>query len=142
LAQQTGGVLGGAAQGITLTLSGVDPVALPLLDADEVKSASVVLYRVIFANDAKTLLDFHVFDRGRVDTVETDEEIGGEATIKLAVESAARGLGRSGARMRSDSDQRLINVNDGYFKHTAYAAEKMLYWGGPKPARAGSTLSG
>lgn len=140
IAQQTNGALGGVAQGLTLTLSGVEPEALALLDADEVKGASVVLYRLIFASDGKTLLDAHVFDRGRIDTVETEEVIGGPAAINASVESAARGLGRSGARMRADSDQRLINALDGYFKFTAYAPEKMLYWGGKKPARAGSSV--
>jgi hypothetical protein len=135
IAQQTNGAIGGVAQGLTLTLSGVEPDALALLDADEVKGASVVLYRLIFASDGKTMLDAHVFDRGRIDTVETEEVIGGPAAINASVESAARGLGRSGARMRADSDQRLISATDGYFKFTGYAPEKMLYWGGKKPSR-------
>lgn len=135
IAQQTNGAIGGVAQGLTLTLSEVEPNALALLDADEIKGASVVLYRLIFASDGKTLLDAHVFDRGRIDTVETEEVIGGPAAINAAVENAARGLGRAGARMRSDSDQRLISSTDGYFKFTAYAPEKMLYWGGKKPSR-------
>jgi hypothetical protein len=60
-----------------------------------------------------------VFDRGRGDTVDTDETIGGRRRSAFAVESAARGLGRSGARHAADSDQRLINPTDGYFKNTA-----------------------
>lgn len=139
LAQQTAGAIGGFAQGLTLTLSGIEPHALELLDADEVKGASVVVRRLIFAGDGKTLLDAHIFDRGRVDAVETSETIGAGASIQLSVETAARGLGSSGARMRSDSDQRLINPNDGYFKNTAFAGEKMLYWGGRKPHRTGSS---
>jgi hypothetical protein len=58
-------------------LSGVEPAALALLDPDEVKGASVVVYRLIFASDGKTLLDAHVFDRGRGDTLDTVETIGG-----------------------------------------------------------------
>lgn len=141
-AQQTVGAVGGVAQGLTLGLSGVEPAALAFLDADEVKTASVVIHRLIFAADGKTLLDAHVFDRGRVDTVDTDEVIGGDASIQVAVESTARGLGKSGARMRSDPDQRLINANDGYFKFTAYAGEKMLYWGGRKPTRTADAVGG
>lgn len=139
-AQQTSGVIGGVAQGITLTLSGVETAALALLDPDEVKGATVIIYRLIFASDGKTLLDAHLFDRGRGDALDTVETIGGGAALKYAVESAARGLGRSGERQRSDSDQRLISATDGYFKFTAYAAEKALYWGGKKPARAGDAL--
>lgn len=144
LAQQNAGAVGGVAQGLTLSLSGLEAAVLELLDGDEIKRAAVVLYRLIFASDGKTLLDAHVWDRGRVDTVSTDEEIGGPAAIQVAVESAARGLGRAGGRRRSDSDQRLIDQADGYFKHAAYAGQKTLYWGGKKPSfgGAGTTTSG
>ena len=139
LAQHTAGTIGGIAQGIELILSRVEPELLVLLDADEIKGGAVILRRLIFASDGKTLLDYDIWDRGRVDAVETVERIGSEATIKVSVESAARGLGRSGQRMRSDSDQRLINPNDGYFRKTSYAGEKMLYWGGKKPNRVGGS---
>jgi hypothetical protein len=143
LAQQTGGALGGIAQGLELTLSRLEPELLGLLDAEEIRGGAVILRRLIFASDGKTLLDYDIWERGRVDTVSTVETIGGVAAIKVAVESAARGLGRTGARMRSDSDQRLINPNDGYFRFCAYAGEKMLYWGGKKPSRIpGSTMVG
>lgn len=140
-AQQNSGAIGGVAQGLTLGVSGIEAAALDLLDADEVKQGSVILYRLIFASDGTELLDAHLFDRGHVDKVDTVETVGGTATINVAIESAARGLGRDGARQRSDSDQRLINATDGYFKFTAYAAEKALYWGGKRPSRAGSALS-
>lgn len=141
LAQQTSGAIGGVAQGMTLTLSGIEAAALALLDADETQMATVIVYRLIFASDGKTLLDAHLFERGRGDTLDTVETIGGPAAIRYAVESAARGLGRSGSRMRSDADQRLINSADGYFKNAAYAGEKMFYWGGKKPTR-GSAATG
>lgn len=143
LVQQTAGAIGGVAQGLTLTLSGIEPEVLTLLDdVDLIKGGAAVMRRLIFASDGKTLLDYDVWDRGRIDTVETEETIGGGAAIKVAVESAARGLGRSGARQRADSDQRLIDANDGYFKFVAYAGEKMLYWGGRRPSRAGSGNGG
>lgn len=141
LAQQTSGAIGGVAQGFTLTLSGIDPKALALVDPAEVKGALVTLYRLIFAVDAKTLLDWAIFDRGRGDTLTADETIGADAAINFVVESAARALGRSGARMRADPDQRLISSTDGYFKFVDIAAEKMLYWGGQVPANAGSVIS-
>lgn len=135
--QRTAGAIGGVAQGLLLGLSGLDPETLGLLEGDEIKGASAVIRRLIFDQDGQSLIGVGVFDRGRVDTVETSETIGGKASINLAIETAARGLGSSGARMRSDSDQRLINPSDGYFRNTAYAGEKMLYWGGRKPHRTG-----
>jgi hypothetical protein len=141
-AQQTAGAIGGIAQGYTLGISGVEADALALLDPAEVKGASVVLYRLIFASDGQTLLDAHVFDRGRGDTLESVETVGGPAVVNYAVESSARGLGRSLSRQRADYDQRLIDSNDGYFRNVAYAGEKMLYWGGKKPSRSGAAVAG
>lgn len=142
LAQVTGGALGDAAQNITLTLSGIDPETLALLDADGLSGAPAVLWRLIFDQSGNTLLDFHVWARGRLDTIERDEEIGSTAAITAQLETAAKGLGRRGARMRSDADQRLIDPADGFFKNVSYAGEKTLYWGGRRPARAGSALGG
>lgn len=143
LVQQGAGAIGGVAQGLVLSLSELEPALLELLDdAQEYKNASVVIYQMIFGDGGKTLLDSPIFDRGRIDTIGADRVVGGAAGIAAAMESAARGLGRAGARMRSDADQRLIQANDGYFKHTAYAGLKKLYWGGKKPQTAGSALSG
>lgn len=142
LAQVSGGSLGGAAQNVTLTLSGIDDEALALLDVSEVMQAPAVLWRLIFSGDGNSLLDAHVYQRGSLDTLPVEDIVGGTSTIRAIIETAARGLGRKGGRMRSDADQRLIKPNDGFFKHVAYAAEKQLYWGGQRPATAGSALGG
>lgn len=142
LVQVAGGALGDAAQNITLTLSGIDTETLALLEADGLSGAPAVLWRLIFDQTGNTLLDAHVWARGRLDTIERDEEIGGEAAITAQLETAAKGLGRRGARMRSDADQRLIDPADGFFKNVSFAAEKTLYWGGRRPSRAGSALPG
>lgn len=140
IAQVTSAALGGTAQGVTMTLSGIEPEAIELLDASEVKLAPVKLYRLIWSGDGQTLLDAHVFVRGRIDTVTVDETIGGAAAITVQVETSAKGLGRKGGRMRTDADQRLINPADGFFKNVAYAGQKTLYWGGKPPANAASSL--
>lgn len=142
LVQVTGGALGDAAQNITLSLSGIDPETLALLDAAEVSGAPVVLWQLIFSGDGNTLLSANVWARGRLDQLESEEEIGGTAAITAQLETAAKGLGRRGARMRSDADQRLIDADDGFFRNVSYAGEKTLYWGGRRPARAGSALGG
>lgn len=136
------GRLGGSAQGITLRLSGIDPEAIALLDSSEVTGAPAVIRRLIFDATGKTLLGAYVFTRGRVDQVIVRETIGGPAAIEVVIESAARGLGRRGGRMRSDADQRLVNPTDGFFKNVSFAAEKTLYWGGKRPATAGTAMTG
>lgn len=142
LVQVTGGALGDAAQNITLTLSGIEPETLALLEAAEVSGAGATLWRLIFSGDGTTLLSADVWARGRLDELASEEEIGGTARITANLESAAKGLGRRGSRMRSDADQRLIDPLDGFFKNVAYAGEKTLYWNGRRPARAGSALPG
>ena len=142
LIKGTSGALGAADQNITLTLSGIDAKALELLDADEIQGAPVTIWRLVFKGNGKTLLDAHVFKRGRVDLVPTRETIGGPAEINVSIETAARGLGRRSGRMRSDADQRLVKPNDGFFRNASFAGEKQLYWGGEKPATAGTALGG
>jgi hypothetical protein len=135
-----GAALGSAATNVELTLSGIDPETLALLDAEEVRRAAVTLRRLIYAGDGRTLLDIEVFQRGRLDQLSAVETIGGTAALAAMIETAARGLGRRGGRMRSDADQRLIKADDGFFKHASYAGEKTLYWGGRPPANAGQAL--
>jgi hypothetical protein len=142
LVQVMGGALGDSAQGISLTLSGIDAETLALLEADEVAGAPVVLWRLIFNAAGDTALDAQPWSRGRLDTLESDEEVGGDAAIIAKLETPARGLGRRGARMRSDADQRLIDPNDGFFKNVAFAGERQLYWGGRRPSTAGSVVNG
>lgn len=141
LVEVGGGALGGAAQNITLTLSGVDPDVIAAVNSAAVRGAPVVIWELTFDGSGMTLLDAHVFARGSADRLPRSEQPGGTATIKVMVETAANGLGRRGARMRTDADQRMIKSNDGGCKHVSYAGEKTLYWGG-KRSSAGSSLSG
>lgn len=136
----SGGVIGASAENITLVLSGIEPDVIALLDANEVRGAAVVIRRLIFDGTGKTLLGSHVFTRGKLDLLGVRETIGGGAAVEAVVESAARGLGRRGGRLRSDADQRLINATDGFFRNVSFASEKTLYWGGKRPASAGAAL--
>jgi hypothetical protein len=116
LGQQISAAIGGSAQNLTLTLSGIEPAALALLDPSEVKGASAVVRILFFDSAGKTLLGAYVYTRGRVDELKTSEVVGGPASIQLAIEGAARGLGRKGARLRSDADQRLVSSTDGFYR--------------------------
>jgi hypothetical protein len=142
LMQVSSTALGSTDQNVTLTLSGIEPEVLELYDASEVRDAPVTAWEVVFKGDGKTFLGAHVLSRGRLDDLPCDETIGGVAQINAMVETAARGLGRRGGRMRTDADQRLIDPDDGFFKHASYAGEKTLYWGGQKPATAAQALGG
>lgn len=142
LVQVAGGALGSSAQGINLMLSGIEEHVLELLDAEEVEQASATLWRMIWAGDGCTLLDAHVWARGRLDELVREDDVGGTSSLSASLETAARGLGRGGGRMRTDADQRLIKANDGFYRKVAFAGELTLYWGGRKPANAGTALGG
>jgi len=132
--------IGAVAQNLDLTLSGIEPEVLELLDAAGLRGAPVTVYSLIFDQSGTTLLDYYVHRRGRVDRVVQEETSGGTATITVQVESAGRGLGRKTGRLRADTDQRLITSTDGGFRMVSFAAQKTLYWGGRRPSNAGSSL--
>ena len=134
--------LGDSEQNINLSLSGVDPDSVALLDASAVQRAGVALWRQVYDGSGRVLLDAQVYTRGRLDAIKVDETIGALSSINATVETAARGLGRSGQRMRTDADQRQIDVNDGAFRAVSFAGTKQLYWGGKRPATAVESLPG
>jgi len=142
LASVSGSAIGGAEQNITLSLSGVEPDVLETFNAALLRRAITVVRRLIFDSSGTQLLHSEVFTRGRLDQIPVEETPGGTSTITASVETAARGLGRRGGRMRTDADQRLIKATDGGFKAIAYAGQKNLYWGGKKPATAANALTG
>ena len=134
LAQVSGGALGGAAQDTSLTLSGLEPSVLALLDEVSIRNAPTVIWRLLFDRHGQTLLDAKVFTRGRLDQLVSDEVVGGQATLTALIEGAARGLGRFRGRMRSAADQKLNAPTDDGFKAVSYAGTKTAYWGGKIPA--------
>ncbi|MDR7232299.1 hypothetical protein J2X45_003405 [Caulobacter sp. BE264] len=138
LIRASGGQLGGAAQGVTLELSGVEPALLALLDQAAIAQAPVIIWRLLFDATGRTLLDYPVFTRGRLDKVVETSTVGGASTLTASVEGAAKALGRNRARTRSDADQRLEEPDDAGFSATAYAGSKVLYLGGKIPANASS----
>ena len=131
--------IGGAASGLRLRLSGLETAVAMTIEAEDYHQRPVVLRRLIFGPDRRTLLAWPAFFRGRVDLVRIEEEVGGEAVLEIAVESGARDLDRFGSRVRSDADQRVLGgPTDGGMKHVAAAGERTLYWGALPPARARS----
>ena len=142
LVSVSAGTLGGNEQGATLSLSGVDPDIAGGLNLSLLRGIPVVIYRLIFNGTGSTLLHAAVFLRGRVDRAPIDETPGGTSTIKIGIESAARGLGRRSERMRTAADQQLVKPGDTGLSRIAYAGDKDIYWGGQPPARAGAAMGG
>lgn len=142
LVTASSGTLGGQEQPAEITVSGIDPDTAGDLNLRQLRGVSAVLWRLIFNGSGSTLLDASVFLRGRVDRATIEETPGGTSTLRIAVEGAARGLGRRSERMRTDSDQRLILATDGGMRRIAWAGEKTIYWGGKPPVRSGTVFGG
>lgn len=138
LVQATASQLGGSEQSLDLVLSGVNSDVIPLIQAAHVRNAPAVVWRLLFNASGSTLLDAHVFRRGRVDALPIEDTPGGVAKITARIEGAARGLGRQTGRLRSDADQRLVSATDGAFQWVTQAALRTLAWGGKPPARVSS----
>ncbi len=134
------GQLGAAEQGATLSLAGVDPDAVALVNTLAVRNAPAVLWELIFDQSGSSILSARIRKRGRVDRLTQEDVIGGPSTISASIEGAVRGLGRRSGRMRTDADQRLVIGTDGGFKAVSYAGEVTLNWGGKPPQRASSAL--
>ncbi|PHY20931.1 hypothetical protein [Caulobacter sp. BP25] len=142
LVRASGGQLGGAAQAVTLELSGVEPEVLAMLDAEALKNVPVIVWRWIFDASGRNLLATPVFTRGRLDQIIIDDVPGGTSKISASVEGAAKGLGRSRGRTRSDADQRLDDPADAGFSAVSYAGEKIMYWGGKLPSTVAAASGG
>lgn len=130
LVSASGAAIGGQAQNLTLSLSGIDPDNLALFSAMTLRDAPVKVWRLGFDSSGTKLLDASVYSRGRLDQVPREDAEDGTATLRALVESAAMGLGRQSGRRNSDADQRLISPTDGSMKAVSYAPKKQLNWGG------------
>lgn len=132
--------LGGAAQGLSIRLSGIDPDIAQAFENENYHQKPCVISRLVFADKA-TMIGSSVFMRGRVDYVQQLETIGGACVLSINIEGPRRDMNRAGSRVRSDPDQRILGGStDGGMKHITYAGRKMLYWGN-KPQVASEAVS-
>ena len=120
----------------------MDPDVAAAVQLGLLRRAAAVVRRLIFDGSGHTLLDAHVFSRGRVDTAERNETPGGNATLTANVEGSAKSLGRAGGRMRTFEDQLLIDAGATGFRRVSFAGQVVLYWGGKIPASAAQVANG
>lgn len=140
LVRATGSQLGGSEQPLELLLDGVDPDVIPLVETASVRNAPTTVWRLQFDTSGTVALGAHIFARGRVDALPVEETPGEHASIRARIETAARGMGRSTSRTRSDSDHRRVLATDGGFRWVTQAPGRQLAWGGKPPSRAAGAL--
>lgn len=128
-----GGVSDGTAVGLAIRLNGDARAGLPAstlatIEGVQYRGAPALVYRGYLHPDTYALLSVEAVFRGRIDTIEHRVTEGGEVYMEAAVESMAIDLGRSGYRMRSDVDQRLIDPSDGSLRHVQGVATQQIKW--------------
>lgn len=123
----------GEAIPLVLTLTGIpnsdlSPDVLASIEAETYHQRPVVVSTAYFdANDA--LLSVETEYRGYIDQIRHSIQPGGEAKLTVHCESRARDALRIGYRMRSDSDQRLIDADDGGLRHAIATPHARSNWG-------------
>lgn len=124
--------IGGAADALTVTLSGLDPDVAAAVEEGGYHQRPITIWRVIFSPNGHTPLGYMTMLRGRIDYItqrETPSADKGEAALDIQIEGPRRDMNRANARIASNVDQRLIDPDDGSLKHVSIAAVKTLKWG-------------
>ncbi|MFC5423050.1 hypothetical protein ACFPOB_26220 [Bosea eneae] len=136
-----GGVSDGTAVGLAIRLNGdaragLDASVFASIETIQYRNAPVLVWRGYLHPTTYALLSVEPVFRGRLDTIEHNVTEGGDVYMQAAVESGAIDLGRSGYRMRTDADQRLIDPSDGSLRHVQSTVSQEVKWGKiPKPEK-------
>lgn len=136
--------LGGSSTSLEVSLSNLDPVIAATIEAEDYHQKPAITWRLIYDETGTELLDAVVFHRGRVDTVIIREQVDSTSTLQFTIEGPARDMDRSGSRMRSDADQRILGgATDGGMKNVSIGALIDLAWGNkPDKVAAGGAGNG
>jgi hypothetical protein len=113
----------------------ITPDVLATIETYPYRGAPVTIYRFFFHPDTGAALDNPIVLRqGYCERIEHQQD--GE-TYKLVafIASKAFDLQRAGVRVRTTSDQHLINATDNAMRHVAKAHTEKLFWGSNPPAR-------
>ena len=120
-------------RGLTVTFSGIDSAALAWVQDQSYHQRPMFAALAFIATSTPQVVAVKRWFTGFVDQVIWQERIDGQARIIVRCESASRELDRSGARTRSDADQRAMDPDDGFFKHTISAIAVDVEWGSNMP---------
>lgn len=142
-----GGVTDGSAVGLSIRLNGdaragLDASVLATIETIQYRNAPAFVYRAYLHPDSYALISVETVFRGYIDTIDHNVSEGGDAYLEAACESRALDLGRSGYRMRTDTDQRLIDPADGSLRNVQVSATQTLKWAklAPEPKKKNKFL--
>jgi hypothetical protein len=127
-----GGSLDGAAAGLTVTLNAdarasLEPTDLAAIETIQYRGRPVTIYRRYHHPESYAEIAVERLWRGYIDTIDHHID-GGACYLAARCESRALDLARSGYRMRTDADQRLVDPADTFFKDVGIVAKKEIQW--------------
>ena len=118
--------------------SDLSPDILASIDRDYTWHQRVATVMTAYFTPANVLLSVETEGRFYIDRLVFQHGLGGESVLMLYLESKARDLIKTGYRIRSDEDQKLIDSNDCALRHTIDAATIPVIWGrAPEEAAGG-----
>lgn len=116
-------------RGMDIVFSGLDADLTNELAAESYHQRPVTMAIAVMAADAPAVLFVVPVFLGHIDQIVVRETPGSGSDMIVRVESISREINRRGARTRSESDQRQINPDDGFFKHVTAAISTPIDWG-------------
>ena len=123
-------------RGLTITMSALDTTALNWVQSQEYHQRPMFAALAFIATETPQIVAVRRWFTGFIDQALWQERIDGQARLIVKCESHSRELDRSGARTRSDADQRALDPDDGFFKHTVGAIATDVTWGQNPPQEA------
>lgn len=131
-----------AANGLTLSLSGVPSDMIALSLAEKYRGRFAYVRMVLFDLDTGAgIADPVIVFAGRIDTMNVTDT-GNTATLNVACESRLVDLERARERRYTDEDQRQLHPGDTSFRYVAALQDKNIEWNQKTNAGAtGSTQS-
>lgn len=134
--------IGQVANGFQIVLSSLDTRLAPLSLTTDLRGQTLSYYTLFFDRPGMNLLHAELDLFGSVDEVQWSRTKGGVGTVVFRLEAEAQGAKRTGGRICSDADQRLVDPNDNSFKFKSTAPDQILYWYGSKsgPRRAAAAV--
>jgi hypothetical protein len=117
-------------------LSGVDPAVADIIRGFDVRLAPVEIHRALFWPESGFLVEEPARRfKGHVDNLRIiTPELGGEATVEMAMASQSRTLTRTLAHKKSDESQRLRS-GDRFRRYADVSDVVSVFWGEGGPGR-------
>lgn len=118
---------------VDVVFSGLDGNVASQVEGEDWHQRAVTISLAIVTIDDPQIISLSQWFTGFADFMSRREQVGGTSDLVFRCEGIGRELARRGARTRSDSDQRQIDPDDGFFKHVVSSSNTPLQWGRAKP---------